>query len=126
MERLQYLALNCFNPCCTGYSSRAPYISTYHDVFTYVSILVVLDIAQERHTTERNEFHGRVSILVVLDIAQELLSKCLANMRMNCFNPCCTGYSSRAKHILLELICRHAVSILVVLDIAQEHDEGDL
>ena len=64
---------------------------------------------------------GNVSILVVLDIAQEL-----SNLKIICclssFNPCCTGYSSRAgSHIFMRLL-NVIVSILVVLDIAQEPD----
>ncbi|BAP54861.1 hypothetical protein THII_0564 [Thioploca ingrica] len=62
--------LKGFNPCCTGYSSRALW-GFPNSGSSVVSILVVLDIAQELYILSESRLILEVSILVVLDIAQE-------------------------------------------------------
>ncbi|BAP54860.1 hypothetical protein THII_0563 [Thioploca ingrica] len=87
--------ISSFNPCCTGYSSRAVYFLLFRST-SLVSILVVLDIAQELNCVRSTGMSIFVSILVVLDIAQELAFIIYPPLCLYRFNPCCTGYSSRA------------------------------
>jgi len=59
----------CFNPCSLGCCSERVLIGVTREIFTLVSILVLLDVALKGEIIDRKRVYEVVSILVLLDVA---------------------------------------------------------
>ena len=85
-----------------------------------VSILVVMESAQEAVGCWPAPVPEWVSILVVMESAQEVKGSINTCSSGNCFNPCCNGKCSGSFSFKpFRFVNRH-VSILVVMESAQE------
>ena len=84
-----------FNPCCNGKCSGSRLPGRPVRPERLVSILVVMESAQEvRAGFLRGGFPALVSILVVMESAQEAMSVSGPMYSTSSFNPCCNGKCS--------------------------------
>ena len=134
-----------FNPCCNGKCSGRVTLPPSGTLIGKVSILVVMESAQEVPLHFHQRPDRQVSILVVMESAQEAVSRRYSFSSHVCFNPCCNGKCSGSRRagsnpargpqsfnpccngkcsgsgafIFIEKTT-HPVSILVVMESAQE------
>ena len=90
-----------------------------------VSILVVMESAQEGRWSFSDLVMWLVSILVVMESAQEVRAANVKELRTWGFNPCCNGKCSGSVYVSAHHSAELQVSILVVMESAQEECAKD-
>ena len=92
-------------------------------IYAAVSILVVMESAQEDHAGHQRYLCLLVSILVVMESAQEVPAGFALGIPAGSFNPCCNGKCSGSWLSTCLMLRKIPVSILVVMESAQEGAE---